>query len=224
MTYRAGRFLAVLLACGVGAAAQAETTRQQPAASVGSIDWSGMRFGFAHAAPRGGNSWREESSDLELVPGGWQNVAPVFSIGRDWQTGLLTYGAHLSFAPTPHLAFPQDAEFINCADCATQVGDILTLTARLGLAAGKTLFFADAGTAQGTVVATNLFGLLTYADTRLSGWTIGVGAERHVGDRVSLSIRYDHLDLGTLPLPDYLPTGSTKVELDRIQVGMAIRW
>lgn len=225
MSYRSGRFLAVLLACCLGAGAQAEVTAaQQPDASAIPTDWSGMRFEFALATPRGGNFWREGSSDLELVPGDWRNVAPVFSIGRDWQTGMLTFGAHLSFAPRPHLAFPQDAEFINCADCATQVSDVLTLTARLGLAAGKTLLFADAGKARGSVVATNLFGLLTYADTSLSGWTIGVGAERQIGDGVSLSVRYDHIDLGTLPLPDYLPTGSSKIELDRMQVGMTLRW
>ncbi|WP_160147705.1 outer membrane protein [Tabrizicola flagellatus] len=195
-----------------------------PDASSGLTGWSGTKFSFLVAAPRGGNAWREESSGLELVPDGWRNLTPVFSIGHDWQSGRLTYGAHLSYAPTAHLAYPQDADFINCADCTTEVGDVVTLSARLGLDAGKFLLFADAGRARGTVVATNLFGLLTYADTSLSGWTIGIGAERQLGDGVSLTVRYDHVDLGTLPLPDYLPTGSTKVELDRMQAGLSVRW
>lgn len=196
----------------------------QDAASLAQVDWSGLSFGFALATPRGGNYWREDSSGLELVSDPWNGSAMVVSLGRDWQKGKLTYGAQLSYGDGRYTAEPGDALFINCAGCATEASDVLTLTGRVGFAAGQTRFFATGGAARANVTATNTFGLQVLADTAKTGWTLGVGVEQLVGDGLSLAVSYDRVDLGTLPLPAYLPTGQTDVVFGRVQVGMNLRW
>lgn len=187
-------------------------------------DWSGLSFGFALATPRGGNSWRQASDGLELEPGPWSGSAMVLSLGRDWQRDRLTYGAQLAYGNGEYIASPGDAAFINCVDCATEASDLLTLTGRLGLAAGSTHLFATGGLARGNVTATYFGGQQVFEHTAMTGWTLGVGVEQRIGGNLSLALSYDHVDLGTLALPDYLPTGETRVNLDRMQVGMKINW
>ncbi|NHB76850.1 outer membrane protein [Rhodobacter calidifons] len=223
MTCRHAVALAALLFMSPHLPASAE----QPAPRLASDavpDWSGPYLGLALAAPQGGNSWRQASSGLELVPGDWRGNGLVLSLGHDWQRNRLTYGARIDYGPGSHVARPRNALFINCADCATEVDNLTTLTGRIGLAAGKAHLFAEGGWARGSVTATNLGGLLTYADADLSGWTLAVGAERQVADGLSLTIRYDHIDLGAQPLPDYVPTGETRIEIGRMQIGFASRW
>lgn len=196
----------------------------QEAAPPAEVDWSGLSFGFALATPREGNFWRRASDGLELEPDPWEGSAMVLSLGRDWQKGKLTYGAQISYGSGRYAAEPGDGLFINCAGCGTQASDVLTLTGSIGFAAGQTRFFATGGTARANVTATNTFGLQVIADTAMTGWTLGVGVEQLVGDGLSLALSYDRVDLGTLPLPDYLPTGETDVIFGRVQVGMNVRW
>jgi opacity protein-like surface antigen len=58
----------------------------------------------------------------------------------------------------------------------------------------------------------------------MTGYSLGLGVEQRIGEALSLSVSYDHVDLGTLPIPDYLPTGETDVTFGRMQVGMNLRW
>ncbi|MFN4201579.1 MAG: outer membrane protein [Tabrizicola sp.] len=187
-------------------------------------DWSGPHLGFGLAWPRGQNSWRQASDGLELLPGPWQDETFVIRFGRDWQRGPITYGAGISYGLGSSIARPQDALFINCSGCATEVGDLVTLTGRIGLAAGRAHVFMTGGWARGSVIATYFNGILTYADANQEGWTLGLGAEQRIRDGLSLSISYDHIDLGTLAIPAYLPTGETRIAIDRMQVGMTVRW
>ena len=187
-------------------------------------DWSGPYFGFALATPRGGNAWASRELDLSLVPDGWDGSAMVLTLGHDWQRGKLTYGALLSLSTGEHTAEPINGPFINCADCDTRVSDLITLRGRAGFAAGQTLFFASGGLAHANVTATNLFGLFVIGDKAMTGWTVGIGLERRLGENLSFTMSYDHVDLGTMDLPDYLPTGYTDIDLGIVQVGMNVRW
>jgi opacity protein-like surface antigen len=217
MNYRSGLLAVSLLAFAPSYSALA----QDPAEPT---DWSGLSFGFALATPRDGNFWREASSGLALESDAWEGSAMVLSLGRDWQRGNLTYGAQVSYGDGSYTSEPGDAVFISCAGCATEASDVLTLTGRVGFATGQTHIFANGGLARANVVATNTFGLQLLADTAMTGWTIGVGVEQRIGDGLSLAVSYDRVDLGTLPLPVYLPTGETDVTFGRMQVGMNVRW
>lgn len=187
-------------------------------------DWSGLYFGFALATPRGDNTWRQASDGLELVPGPWNGEAMVLSLGRDWQSGSLTYGAQLSVGNGDFSANPTNAAFINCSACASRVSDVITLRGRVGLATGQFHVFATGGIARANVTATNIFGLQSVREATMTGWTAGIGVERLIGDNLSLSVSYDRLDLGTLDLPVYLPTAQTDITLGLVQVGMNVRW
>jgi opacity protein-like surface antigen len=225
MSYSRGAFVAGLWSLVLCQSVHAEgPLAASTAPGAPATDWSGLYTGFALATPRDGNFWRRASDGLELVPGAWQGSAMVMSVGRDWQRGSLTYGAALAYGDGIYSANPGDAAFINCAECETAVSEIVTLTGRLGFVAGQTRFFATGGLARADVLATNLFGLLTYADTSMTGWTLGVGVEQRIADGFSVVLAYDRVDLGTLALPDYLPTGETQVNVDRVQVGMNVRW
>lgn len=209
-------------ACILMAATSLPAKAEEPAASA--VDWSGLYLGFSLATPRDDNAWRQASDGLELLPGPWEGGAMVLSLGRDWQKGNLTYGTQLSFGNGDIIARPEDAAFINCVTCATEVGNLLTLTGRVGFATGKTHLFATGGLAQGTVTATYSGGVEVFGNTRMTGWTLGFGVEQHLGDGLSLAASFDRVDLGTLAIPDYLPTGETKVDFGRMQVGMNVRW
>lgn len=223
MTYQLAAALAAFLTVSPYLPAYAEEIAQRHDAQT-VPDWSGPYVGLALAAPLGGNSWRQGSSGLELVPGDWRGNALVLSLGHDWQRSRMTYGVRIDYGTGSHIAHPHNADFINCSVCATEVDSLMTLTGRVGLAAGKSHLFAEGGLARGSVTATYLGGLLAYADTDMTGWTLGIGAERQVGHDLSLMLRYDHIDLGTLPLPAYLPTGETQVNIGRMQVGLTTRW
>jgi opacity protein-like surface antigen len=187
-------------------------------------DWSGLYFGAALATPRGDNTWRQASDGLELVPGSWTGSLMVLSVGRDWQKERLTYGAQLSYGNGDFSASPTSATFISCSICATEVSNLITLRGRVGIAAGQMRFFAAGGLAHANVTATNLSGLIVVREAALTGWTAGIGVERLIGENLSLAVSYDHVDLGALDLPTYLPTGETEVDFGMMQVGMNVRW
>ena len=61
-------------------------------------------------------------------------------------------------------------------------------------------------------------------DDSLGGWTLGIGAERRIGDILTLAVSYDHVDLGALDLSDYLTNTTSDIQFDQVQVGMNVRW
>lgn len=206
-----------------GGASVPEETPMAPE-SMAVRDWSGLYFGFALATPRGDNSWRQASDGLELVPGPWDGEAMMLSLGRDWQSDRLTYGAQVSVGNGDFSASPTNAAFISCSACASRLSDLITLRGRLGLATGQFLVFATGGVARANFTATNVFGLQSVREATMTGWTAGLGVERMIGDNLSLSVSYDYLDFGKLDLPVYLPTAQTDVTLGLVQVGLNVHW
>lgn len=218
-----------LLTCILGQAAFSGGATEQgaapaPALTLQTTDWSGLYLGLSSTSARGDNSWRQASDGLELVPEPWEGSGLTVSLGHNWQSGQLTYGAQFAYGNGDYIARPGDAPFINCSNCATEATDLFTLIGTVGFATGQTHLFATGGIAKANVTATNTDGLQVYADTSMTGWTLGLGVEQRIGDQLSLALSYDRVDLGTLPLPAYLPTGETAVGFNRMQVGMNLRW
>lgn len=229
MAFRSGTLAAGLLAAAIWHPALAEDAAPQDAtaaafADADIADWSGPYLGFALATPRGDNTWRQASDGLELVPGDWEGSAMVLSLGHMWQVDRLTYGAQLSYGNGQYSATPTNAVFISCSTCETTASDLIRLTGRVGYATGQTHLFANAGIARANVTATNLSGLIVVGDQAMTGWTAGLGVEQRLGDTLSLSLSYDHMNLGTMNLPTFLPTGQTDANVDLMSVGMNVRW
>ncbi len=201
-------------------------TAPEAIAPLPASDWSGTYVGIAAAAANGDNLWRRASDGLELAPSPWEGNMVSLTLGHDWQSNRLTYGALLSIGNGTLTASPANGPFINCVECQTIANDLMTLRGRVGFAAGQTHFFATGGLARANITATNLFGLIIEADTAMTGWTAGIGVERRISDRLAVALSYDHVDLGTLNLPTYQPAGDgeTDVNFGLMQLGLNVRW
>ena len=218
MTYRPGLLAASLLSLALSSPARAEGPETPP-------DWTGLYFGAAIATAQGDNNWRVEGrDDLEMLPGPWEHGVPVLSLGHDWQRGSLTFGGSLSLNTGVFTASPADGVFFTCVDCQTEISHLILLRGRAGYATEKTLFFASGGLARADVLATNVGGAVMINDDSLGGWTLGIGAERRIGDILTLAVSYDHVDLGALDLSDYLTNTTSDIQFDQVQVGMNVRW
>lgn len=118
-------------------------------------------------------------------------------IGYNWQRGSLVYGLEAGIngtgmdgaSPCAVLAF-----------CQRELNWYGTGTARIGYAAGSTLFYGFGGVAWGEVQTK--IGLVSPAFTFLEGeethvgWTAGLGLEHAFSDRFSVRVEYSHVDLG----------------------------
>jgi opacity protein-like surface antigen len=87
-------------------------------------------------------------------------------------------------------------------DCATRVGALAALTARVGYAADRTLYYAKAGPAWGHTGFEMNFGgagpgqIAPSAADRW-GWTIGAGIEQALTREWSIVGEYKYVDLGS---------------------------
>src|SRR5262245_10900073 len=83
---------------------------------------------------------------------------------------------------------------------ATDINTIVTVTGRLGLAAGQWMFYAKGGWAGASV---DVSGRNTAIPDRFSfddwrnGWTVGGGFEYKVARNISLGLEYNFIDLGS---------------------------
>lgn len=212
-------------ACLLLAATCLPAAAQEPMAPPpGDPDWSGYRFGFALATPRGNNTWRIENTSLRLLPRDWTREMPILSVGRDWQTDRFVYGLTASAGGREFFAQPASAFFITCVTCQIEVSDLITLGGRAGFVTGRTLLFASGGLARANVTGANVGGAVIVGDAGLTGWTAGIGAERMIGEILSLSVTYDRVDLGTLDLSAYSAGAVSDVIFGTVRVGMNVRW
>jgi outer membrane immunogenic protein len=231
MTSRSGQLAAAGILCVVACTAAlaggpVETAPAEPApfALAEPGDWSGFYAGIAAARPKGDNTWRLRDLELSLIPDDWSGTLPVLTLGRDWQRGRLTFGAALTLASGEISASPQSDVFLTCFRCDTVVSDLITLRGRAGLASGRMLFFASGGFAQADVAGTSGAGATTVNSATLTGWTLGLGVERRIGDKLSLTASYDHTDLGAIDLSRHVTGTDSKIDFNLMQIGVNYRW
>lgn len=123
-------------------------------------------------------------------------------LGYNWQAGRLLFGVEAGFNGT-NLATDK-VDYDN--PFSTQKLDWYgTGTARLGYAAGNTLFYGFGGVAWGKVNTAGSRYYATFDDdgysewsrsTQHVGWTAGLGLEHALSDRLSARVEYSHVDLG----------------------------
>lgn len=193
--------------------------------TLASEDWTGLHFGIAIAKPRGDNAYGERSGPVESIPGDWSGNLPTLSLGHDWQRGGLVYGVALSVAGGDTSAVPTPSGGFACPGCETSIKNLATLRGRVGIATGKTLIFASAGAARAKVAATLFDGGGSLGDDSLSGWAAGIGVERFVGQKITVSAEYLKTDLGRMELPTNCSSQCyTDVDFGQVQLGVNYRW
>lgn len=192
---------------------------------IQSADWSGYYVGLSAARSTGDNYWdRPALGDHATLSDDWTGALPILTLGRDWQRGQFTFGAAFSLSNGEITASPQPGIYLLCNECDTIVSDVMTLRGRAGLADGKMHFFVTGGYAQGDVAGTSGAGQTTVNSGTLTGWTLGLGVERHLGETVSLTASYDHFDLGAITLERHNPGAISKIEFGLMQLGINYRW
>jgi opacity protein-like surface antigen len=215
---------ASLLAAILGTSAVfAEPT--QTATPSQTTDWSGYYVGLSAAQPTGDNYWdRPALGDHSTLSDDWSGTLPILTVGRDWQRGQLTFGAAFSLSGGEITAAPQPGIFLLCNDCDTIVSDLMTLRGRAGLAAGKMHYFVTGGFARADVAGTSGGGQTTVNSDTLTGWTLGLGVERHLGEKLSLTAGYDRTDLGAITLERHNPGAISEIKFGLMQIGVNYRW
>jgi outer membrane immunogenic protein len=187
-------------------------------------DWSGLHFGIAASRPNGDNAWAERGAGAVSVAGDWSGTLPTLSLGYDWQRGSLVYGVTLARSGGNLTANPTTGSGFGCPGCLTTVDKLTTLSGRLGWATGKTLLFAKGGVARADAIGTAT-GFGTIGEGSVSGWTAGIGIERYVGAKITLSAEYSQVNLGRLELPTACGTQCyTDIDFGLVQLGVNYHW
>lgn len=217
--------LSTLAACVVATPALAEDG-----------DWTGpyvgVSVGYSAAKSRtdvalGGN-WSTESTTLQSrVVGDWSaNQSADLGvyggqIGYNYQTsGNLVLGVEIDAAA---LSGHNDRSFVSTGSPTYTFGNhidpkaLFTARAKLGFAAGDTLFYAHGGwagvkaTMSADVVSSGGYTKEGVIDKTTSGWVAGAGVEHRFGSNMSARLEYSYVDQGKEVYSSAYRTGSTFV-------------
>jgi opacity protein-like surface antigen len=202
---RYGGFLQATYKFGGPSQASSASIHKAPPAPV---SWTGLYLGGSLGAGFG----RATCSDPFPVAPLNDNVQmggglAGGQIGANYQVGALVYGleamgswARIEGSSTCFGGNPNQAAAGQ--NCAVKAGPLATLTARVGYATDRTLYFVKAGPAWGHSVLQLNFGSASPGDSTTtgvnrSGWTIGGGVEHALTDRWSVVGQYSYIDLGS---------------------------
>ena len=158
------------------------------------------------------------------IPDDWSGNLSTLSLGYDWQRGKLVYGVTLAVSNGDLVAMP--AAFQGDSSKVMTIDKLKTFRGRVGYALGKILVYATAGVAKSHSQASisGRSGIIVVADD-LTGWTAGIGVERFVSDKITLSAEYLHTDLGRMELHRIFATQSyTDIRFGLLQLGVNYRW
>jgi outer membrane immunogenic protein len=186
------------------------------------FNWSGFYVG-AHV----GGTWGTTESEINSinVPGLFALAGftlPVTSqtfngfigggqIGWNWQSGIVVFGVEGELAATNAKG---TAPCLVVLSCKTEQNWMATAAGRLGLADGRSLYYAKGGAAWSHNTYSANLNLLVGLNTEVShnrwGWLIGAGIEHaFAGTGLSAKIEYDYIDYGsrdyTFPLAIGVP-------------------
>ncbi len=173
------------------------------------FNWSGFYIG-AHV----GGTWGTTESEINSisVPGLFALAGftlPVSShafngfigggqIGWNWQSGIVVFGVEGELSATNAKG---TAPCLVVLSCKTEQNWMATAAGRLGLADGRTLYYAKGGAAWSHNTYSANLNLLVGLNTEVSdnrwGWLVGAGIEHaFAGTGLSMKLEYDFVDYG----------------------------
>ena len=194
-----------------------------PAAHGSGYDWTGLYLGYFSGVVRADNDMVFVASGLGTSPdpAGYLLGGQV---GANWQTGRLVLGIEADYGfsnAKGGQACPNDVFFT----CTARIDSLGLVTGRVGLTAGRALFFAKAGVAFADVEAGFLpNGNLPFVRANLSramtGLAVGAGVEFAITDNWSAKAEYVHFDFGRERFELGGNTFTTDISGDSVRVGM----
>ena len=182
-------------------APEPEPISAAPAAAV--HDWSGFYAGL---------SYGKTSADIAFTPGisfdfEDGSVAGLYA-GYLFQRGAFVYGGELAYGKVRETFLPG----FNGDD---EIGHVLDLKARAGLAANRALFYGVLGYSQSTYVEPPLL------EFDLDGLVYGLGAEYAVTPRLSVGLEYLSRDLSGTATGGVAIEADTRVDTLSLRVGLS---
>lgn len=216
--------LAAVLTAGAAQAADmaAPVVTKAPVVAP-AFSWTGFYIGahagygwgrteFSHAyQPEFPDAYGDDIADAEYDTDGWLAGG---QIGFNYQIDQFVIGveadaswADINGSGEYFVYDPQDVLVGTCVKqgdpCRSEIDALGTITARLGVAFDRALFYVKGGAAWASVSHRSGY---TDADPEFSwhdtvdetrwGWTIGGGAEYAFADNWSVKVEYNYIDLG----------------------------
>jgi outer membrane immunogenic protein len=225
--HRTSILAAIVLAIGVAA----------PAAAQEPVKWAG-----GYAGLNAGHAWGNvdvRDTTGGVTPGPFSYDASGFfgggTLGYNWQAGNLVYGLEgdLGYMDLTGAGIIPSSVPTAHQDITLRGGVYGDITGRLGLAWGRSLFYAKGGAAflagEATQTTTNP-GYVTHGTGNFTGWVAGGGIEHFITPSLSLKAEYLHFDFGSRPgdqtsITDapvgYVYRNTTDLTADTVKVGMA---
>lgn len=208
-------------------AVAAETPVAAAVTPAGGHDWSGLYLGLGLSKPDGSEAWYDTSLGGGYGPSAsWQGNQGILAIGYNLQRGKLVYGAELSYSPGTISARIYDANqyvqqcTIFHVGCYTEVSDMLRLGARIGTTFDRSLFYVSASWTSANVESGGMSPQNTFLSDRVSGYSIGIGTEFALNDRLSLRGEYSRTRLEQTLFDQGWFNTSTAPEFDSVMLGI----
>lgn len=190
-------------------------------------DWSGRyvgaRLGYAFGAAD--HEFSNGAPGADSAPDG--ALAAVFG-GSAVQSGALVYGGEVDFALSDASGGTFDAAAIGTAtsaeaDWQVSVRGILGHAGQIS--ERPVLFFVAAGYAFGRFDVSggpSAFPAVAFSDGA-NGWTVGLGMDTRLSDRLSLRVEYRYADFGSVTGPSGLMGTDMTVDLNQHDVSVGLR-
>lgn len=199
------------LSCAGFAAAPASADPQ-----TGTEGYVGLSLGYA-----GGGDDRVGLSPSGLVVGTLDNSGPLAGglVGLRRQSGGLAYGIELEGL----IADVSDSVASTGVAAQTTMTGTVGLRARLGLVRGATTFYVAAGPSQGWFdYSVSGAGIAIDRSFSRIGYSLGLGWERPLSDRLSLRGEYLYSNFGSETLSDPVSGATTTATPTYHRVGLAL--
>jgi outer membrane immunogenic protein len=190
----------------------ARTYTKAPAMVAAAYNWTGFYIGGHVGWGWEQNTWSEDASGTLGGPPGLQDadfagngVLGGGQIGfnyqvQNWVFGIQADASASGIKGSNSVCFPQFGVGFNT--CSTKLESMETVTARVGFAADRALFYVKGGAAWAKHSYDNpATGLPTAVSSDVrNGWTAGAGIEYAFAGPWSVLAEYDYLDFGTRDL------------------------
>jgi outer membrane immunogenic protein len=203
----AGLLLAVLSVVSAGA----QDTTSAPVPAPASL-WTGFYLGGEAGAGWASSTWTMNRNYYNtlgptLLGNEVDMVASSFMVGGfagyAWQVGPVTVGPELGVRSGGFVQQQPDPFFPATDDVRSNINWMTSATLRVGTGQDRWQVFARGGWAGadiGFAIYDRGVNVPAMVDTWVNGWTVGVGAEYRVLDRVSLGVTWDYTQFGASSL------------------------